>query len=75
MKMNEDDAQSHARDYIKTLSIIAIKRGFTNCLFNYKLLRLENEYIYNEHAQLKYFQDDEMERFEKDHPNFLLPPL
>ena len=67
----EDDAQSHARDYIRTLSIIAIKRGFTNLFIQLQTITFgENEYIYNEHAQLKYFQEYEMERFEKDHPKF-----
>ena len=68
---NESDPQFRAIDYIKILSLIAIKRGYPNLFKQLQSIIFgKNGYFYDELFPNGYFQDEELERVVKDHPMF-----
>ena len=68
---DEADPQLRASDYIKILSLIAIKRGYP-ILFKQlqSLLFRTNGFFIDELFPNEYFQDEELKRVVKDHPKF-----
>ena len=68
---DESDPQLRAIDYIKILSLIAIKRGYPKLFKQLQSLIFgTNEYFYDESFPNGYFIDEDLERVVKDHPKF-----